>query len=156
VANLTPMATKAREAMDAEDLTVIADADYFKRTDILSCHEAGITANVPHSPNLGNRAKTSFGRKDFHYAPEKDEYRCPANERLIWRMTSEEDGLMLHRYWCTHCEACALKSQCTTDKERLSSVGNMRQSLRPCKIDWIAIRRSCGYVDKQWNTRTGR
>ena len=115
---LTPMATKAREAMDAKDVTVIADAGYFKRADILSCHEAGITANVPRSPNLGNRAKNSFGKKDFRYIPERDEYRCPANERLIWRMTSEEDGLTLHRYWCTHCEACSLKSQCTTGKER--------------------------------------
>ncbi|MCK5308235.1 MAG: IS1182 family transposase, partial [Zetaproteobacteria bacterium] len=115
---LTPMATKAREAMDAKDVTVIADAGYFKRADILSCHEAGMTAFVPRSPNLGNRAKNSFGKKDFRYIPERDEYRCPANERLIWRMTSEEGGLTLHRYWCTHCEACSLKSQCTTGKER--------------------------------------
>ena len=50
---LIPMARQADEAMDAEDLTVIADAGYFKRADILSYHEAGITANVPRSPNLG-------------------------------------------------------------------------------------------------------
>ena len=115
---LTPMATQAQEAMDTEDLTVITDAGYFKRADILSCHEAGMTANVPRSQNLGNRTKGFFERKNLHYAPEKDEYRCPANERLIWRMTSEEGGLTLHRYWCTHCEACSLKSQCTTGKER--------------------------------------
>ena len=115
---LSPMATQAGEAMDAEELTVIADAGYFKREELLTCHEAGITAFVPRSPNLGNRAKTSFGKKDFHYVPEKDEYRCPADERLIWRMTSEEDGLMLHRYWSTNCQTCALKSQCTTGKER--------------------------------------
>ena len=115
---LTPIATQAREAMDTENLTVIADAGYFKRADILSCHEAGITANVPRSQNLGNRTKGFFGRKNFHYAPEKDEYCCPANECLIWRMTSEEGGLTLHRYWCTHCEACALNSHCTTGKER--------------------------------------
>jgi transposase len=115
---LSSMATQASEAMDVEELTVIADAGYFKREELLSCHEAGITAFVPRSPNLGNRSKTSFGKKDFHYVPEKDEYRCPANERLIWRMTSEEGGLTLHRYWSTNCQACALKSQCTTGKER--------------------------------------
>jgi transposase len=115
---LTPMAKQAGEVMGAEDLTVIADAGYFKRADILSCHEAGITANVPRSPNLGRRTKGFFGRKDFHYAPEKDEYRCPANERLIWRMTLEEAGLMVHRYWSSNCETCSLKRQCTTSKER--------------------------------------
>ncbi|HUT40615.1 MAG TPA: IS1182 family transposase, partial [Gammaproteobacteria bacterium] len=115
---LSPMATQAGEALDAEDLTVIADAGYFKREALLSCHKAGITAFVPRSPNLGNRTKTSFGKRDFHYLPEKDEYRCPANERLIWRMTSEEYGLTLHRYWSVNCQTCALKSQCTTGKER--------------------------------------
>jgi len=115
---LSPMATQASDALDTEDLTVIADAGYFKREELLSCHEAGITANVPRSPNLGNRTNISFGKRDFRYVPEKDEYRCPANERLIWRMTSEEDGLTLHRYWCTNCQTCALKSQCTTGKER--------------------------------------
>jgi len=115
---LTPMATKTREAMDAEDLTVIADAGYFKRTDSLSCHESGITAFVLRSPNLGNRTKTSFGKKDFRYLPEKDEYRCPTNERLIWRMTSEEAGLIVHRYWSANCQTCTLKSRCTTGKER--------------------------------------
>ena len=115
---LSPMATQADEALDAEGLTVIADAGYFKREELLSCHEAGITAFVPRSPNLGNRTKISFGKRDFRYMPEKDEYRCPANERLIWRMTSEENGLTLHRYWCTNCQTCTLKSQCTTGKER--------------------------------------
>ena len=115
---LSPMAKQAGEAMDAEDVTVIADAGYFKREELLSCHEAGITAFVPRSPNLGNRSKISFGKKDFRYVPEKDEYRCPANERLIWRMTSEEDGLTLHRYLSTNCQTCVLKSQCTTGKER--------------------------------------
>ena len=115
---LTPMAKQAGEAMDTEDLTVIADAGYFKRADILSCHEAGITANVPRSPNLGRGTKGLFGRKDFHYVPGKDEYRCPANERLIWRMTSAEAGLMVNRYWSSNCETCPLKRQCTPSKER--------------------------------------
>ena len=66
---LTPIARQADEAMDAEDLTVIADAGYFKRADILSCHEAGITANVPRSPNLGRQTKGLFGRKDVKLHP---------------------------------------------------------------------------------------
>jgi len=115
---LSPMATQAREAMDAEDLTVIADAGYFKSEEILSCHEAGITANVSRLQTSGNQAKGLFARQEFHYLPEKDGYRCPANERLIWRMTSEENGLMLHRYWSSACPACPLKPQCTTGRER--------------------------------------
>jgi hypothetical protein len=112
------MATQAHEAMDTEDLTVIADAGYFKSKEILSCHEAGITANVPKPETSDKRAKGMFGRRDFRYVPDKDEYRCPANERLIWRYTTEENGLTVHRYWSSACPACAMKAQCTTGRER--------------------------------------
>jgi transposase len=115
---LSPMAMQAREAMDAEELTAIADAGYFKSKEILSCHEAGITANVPKPETSGKRAKGMFERKEFRYVPDKDEYRCPANERLIWRMTSEKNELIIHSYWSSNCQACALKSRCTTGKER--------------------------------------
>ena len=115
---LSPMAKQAREAMDTEDLTAVADAGYFKSKEILSCHEAGITANVPKPETSDKRAKGMFGRKDFQYIPDKDEYRCPANEHLIWRYTTEENGLTVHRYWSSNCQTCALKSQCTTGKQR--------------------------------------
>jgi transposase len=112
------MATQAREMMDVENLTVITDAGYFKSEEILSCHEAGITANVPKPDTSGKRAKGMFRRQDFRYVPYKDEYRCPANEHLVWRYTTEENGLTVHRYWSSNCQTCALKSQCTTGKER--------------------------------------
>jgi transposase len=115
---LSPMATQARDAMGTEGLTVIADAGYFKCKELLSCHQAGITANVPRPQTSRNQANGLFGIKDFHYIPEKDEYRCPANERLIWRMASEKNELVIHSYWSSSCQACALKSQCTTGKER--------------------------------------
>jgi transposase len=115
---LSPMATQAGEAMDTEDLTVIADAGYFKNKEILSCHKAGITANVPKVDTSGKQAKGMFRRQEFLYVADRDEYRCPAGERLIWRMTSEENGLTLHRYWSSNCKTCSLKSQCTTSKER--------------------------------------
>jgi len=115
---LSLMATQAREATGAEDLTVIADAGYFKSEEILSCHEAGITANVPKPETSGKRAKGMFERRDFRYVPDKDEYRCPADERLIWRYTTEENELTVHRYWSSNCQTCALKSQCTTGRER--------------------------------------
>jgi len=115
---LSPMAMQAREAMDAEELTAVADAGYFKSKEILSCHEAGITANVPKPETSDKRAKGMFGRHDFRYVPDDDEYRCPANEHLIWRYTTEENGLTVHRYWSSNCQACALKSKCTTGRER--------------------------------------
>ena len=39
-------------------------------------------------------------------------------QRLIWRYSTVEDGLKLHRYWSSHCQTCAIKDQCTPSKQR--------------------------------------
>jgi hypothetical protein len=38
--------------------------------------------------------------------------------RLTYHYTNEDEGKTLRRYWTTACQACALKSKCTTGKER--------------------------------------
>ena len=56
--------------------------------------------------------------QDFRYVADDDVYICPAGERLTYRFTNEENGLVLRRYWTNVCKACAIKDQCTTGKER--------------------------------------
>lgn len=115
---LSNMAKQARTAMDAEALTVVADRGYFKGEEILACHEAGITTYLPKPQTSGSQAEGRFGKRDFRYIPEDDEYRCPADERLIWRMTTQEQEQTLHRYWSSACQGCSIKSRCTPAKER--------------------------------------
>jgi transposase len=115
---LTAIATQARTAMGTQDLTVIADRGYFKSEEILACHEAGITVIVPKTVTSGATADGRFGKADFIYDAEKNEYRCPAGERLIWRFSTVENGLNLHRYWSSHCQSCSMKEQCTPSKQR--------------------------------------
>jgi len=47
-----------------------------------------------------------------------DVYLCPAGQRLIYRYTREQDGLMLRYYWTGACADCAIKDRCTPSKER--------------------------------------
>lgn len=118
---LSPMATQARTAMGVEDLTVIADRGYFKSEEILACHEAGITAIVPKTVTSNATAEGRFGKADFIYDAQNNEYRCPAGQRLIWRFSRIENRLKLHRYWSSHCPRCAIKEQCTpSDYRRVS------------------------------------
>ena len=77
----------------------MADRGYFKSEEILACQEAGIIAIVPKTVTSNATAEGRFGKADFIYDAEKNEYRCPAGERLIWRYSTVEDGLKLHRYW---------------------------------------------------------
>jgi len=115
---LSSMAKQAREAMASEMLSVVADRGYFKGEEILACHDAGITAYVPKPMTSGAKADGRFNNGAFIYEASKNEYICPAGEALIWRFSSIEKGLKLHRYWSSKCQGCALKSQCTPSTER--------------------------------------
>lgn len=115
---LSNMATQARDAMGVEDLSAVADRGYFKGEEILKCHQAGIEVTLPKPQTSSSQADGRFGKRDFHYVPEDDEYRCPAGERLIWRMTTQEKGKTLHRYWSSACPRCPIKSRCTPSPNR--------------------------------------
>ena len=115
---LAKMAGLAKQATGRDTLTVLADRGYFKGEEILACEKAGVIPFVPKPLTSGAKAEGRFGKQDFVYDAEKNEYRCPAGEALTWRYHTIEKGLTLHSYWASACSGCLIKSQCTTGKER--------------------------------------
>ncbi len=115
---LAVMAQRARTAMQAEQLEVVADRGYFSGEEIVACEDVGITAYVPRPQTSNNQAKGLFGKRDFIYVPETDTYRCPAGQSLIWRFTTVDKGMTLHCYWSSACKTCPLKAQCTPSAQR--------------------------------------
>ncbi len=115
---LSHMAKRTKAVLETDVLEVVADRGYYKSDEILDCHEAGITVTLPKPQTSNNRAKGLFVKPDFVYLADEDVYRCPAGQYLSYRFTREERGLMLRRYWSSVCQDCALKTQCTTGKER--------------------------------------
>ena len=71
-----------------------------------------------HHNGLHELPKGLFGKRDFIYHDEDDEYSCPGGQRLIYRFTREEKGQMIRRYWSSACTHCSLKLQCTTGQYR--------------------------------------
>jgi transposase len=117
-AQLTAMSKLAREAIGGEKLTVLADRGYFDGEEILKCAEERITTLVPKPITSNSRADGRFDKRDFIYIAQRDEYRCPAGERAIWRMTTIENGRKMHRYWPSACPRCPIKSRCTPSDYR--------------------------------------
>jgi hypothetical protein len=115
---LSDMAERARAAIGSEAIEVVADRGYYKGEEIVACEQAGNTVYLPKPMTSGLYAKGRFGKQDFVYVAADDVYLCPAGQQLPYRFTNEEDGKTLRRYWTTTCEDCALKSKCTTGKER--------------------------------------
>src|SRR5271167_679303 len=115
---LSPVAKEAKAILEVENLDAVADRGYFNSEEILACEEAGITVTLPKPMTSNAKAEGRFGKQDFRYVAAEDVYICPAGEKLAFHYTTEENGLVLRRYWTNACQGCAIKHNCTAAKER--------------------------------------
>jgi hypothetical protein len=115
---LARVAKETKATLERANLDVIADRGYFSSEEILKCEQAGITVTLPKPMTSNAKAEGRFGKQDFCYVAEEDVYICPAGERLAYHYTTEENGLVLRRYWTNACQNCAIKHRCTAAKER--------------------------------------
>ena len=115
---LSRMSEQARAAIGSETIEAVADRGYYSGEEIVACEQASVTVYLPKPMTSGLLAKGRFGKQDFVYVAADDVYLCPSGEQLTYHYTNEEDGKTLRRYWTNTCQGCALKSKCTTGKER--------------------------------------
>ncbi len=74
---------------------------------------------------------------------EEDVYICPAGERLAYSFTTEENGLVLHRYWTNACQSCAIKHSCTTGKKMADS----DELFHGCRCPFMGVKRSTSALE---------
>jgi transposase len=117
-AQLADISNRAKAELEVESLDVVADRGYFDSEEILACDRAGITVTLPKPQTSRAKAQGRFGKQDFRYVAEEDVYVCPADQRLTYRYTNEENGLARRHYWSNVCQSCPIKELCTTGKER--------------------------------------
>jgi len=119
---LADMARQARRAMGKERLTVLADRGYFNGEQIRSCELDGNVPLVPKPLTSNNWAKGLFDKRDFVYDAKRNEFRCPAGKKAIWRRAIEDGrGHIQHKYWPSECPRCPIKSRCTASYNRIIS-----------------------------------
>ena len=115
--SLAKIAGQAKAALQATELTVVADKGYYSGQEIKDCMESGVTPIMPKCNTSNNRANGLFNKNAFIYHSDKNEYECPAGEALIERFRTVEHGKTLLAYWSSSCSTCTLKPQCTTSVE---------------------------------------
>ena len=99
---LSHVAKETKATLNVDKLDVVADRGYFNGEEILACEEAGITVTLPKPMTSNSKAEGRFGKQDFRYVAEEDVYVCPAGERLAYYYTTEDKGLVVHRYVTNH------------------------------------------------------
>ena len=93
------MANEAKAVLGVEKLDAVADRGYFNSEEIRACEEAGITVTLPKPMTSNAKAEGRFGKQDFRYVADENIYVCPPGEKLAYRYTTEENSLVLRRYW---------------------------------------------------------
>ena len=119
-AQFSNMAKQAKAILEVEKLDVLADRGYYSGVEILACDEEDITTYLPKTHTSGNKAAGLYDRSEFIYDAKTNTYRCPADQRLIYRYRSFEAGKNIDTYFASNqvCAACPKKSQCTTGVHR--------------------------------------
>ena len=115
---LATMGKQAKAALEAKKLKAVTDRGYFKGEELKACEDADIETYLPKPQTSNAQAKGRFGRRDFIYHADDDEYECPAGERAKYRFSREENGKIIRRYWTSACPTCPLKSKCTPSPYR--------------------------------------
>jgi transposase len=114
---LHPMAMQGKEALEVEQVTVVADAGYSNGEHGQRCEADGITAIVPRADTVNTEGKQYFRRDRFSYDAGSDTWQCPAGETLTCHEVSHTE--QKKKYWSNACAGCALKPQCTGAAKRL-------------------------------------
>lgn len=112
---LSSMAIRAKEALGAESLEVVADQGYYSSEEIKNCIEGDVVPYI-RSPNTSNN-RGLFAREEFRYDPENDCYWCPAGKALRCKCQTTYRGQAVRDYIGEECSRCALKAQCTRRKD---------------------------------------
>src|SRR6266446_8087766 len=108
---LYPMAAQAKEAVGADEVTVVADTGYSNGEHGALCEQEGITAVVPRAETVNPNGPQYFSRDQFSYDSKNDNWRCPAGATLSLFKTSHTQKKK--EYTSRACGTCALKPQCT-------------------------------------------
>ena len=73
-AQLASMGRKARDAIECEEVTVLADRGYYNGEEVLACEGTGVLPYVPKTRTSGNAKRGLFTVQDFIYDAENDRY----------------------------------------------------------------------------------
>jgi transposase len=117
VDQLSGIALQAKEALEVDQIKVVADMGYYHGEEIKACEEAVIEPYVAKPLTSANRKLGLYGKEQFTYDSEQDCYRCPAGQALTFRFATIELGRHIRYYATTACRACAIKARCTRNKE---------------------------------------
>lgn len=116
---LAPMSRQAKDAIGADEITVLADRGYYNAEQVLECDAIGILPSVPKTDTSGKAQRGLFTKADYVYDADKDHYTCPAGAQLTrTSIRSDHRGEEYKYRNLTACHTCELRPRCTPEKAK--------------------------------------
>ncbi|MFN3817576.1 IS1182 family transposase [Blastomonas sp.] len=116
---LAPMSRQAKDAIGADEITVLADRGYYNAEQVLECDGIGILPCVPKTDTSGKAQRGLFTKADYVYDADKDHYTCPAGAQLTrTSIRSDHRGEEYKYRNLTACHTCELRPRCTPEKAK--------------------------------------
>jgi transposase len=117
---LHKMAKAAKDELDAEALTALADTGYYNGNALKACEEDGIVAYVPQAKRTARlEAQGRISHEAFVYDGEANVYRCPSGQLLRPAQGRKSNGGRIEIRYVSRksdCDACALRLRCISAK----------------------------------------
>jgi transposase len=117
------MASQAKTTLGVETLDVVADKGYYSAQEIKKCVDDGIISPIDTQRQQKHTGR--YGKDDFVYNKEDDEYICPNNKKLTKKTTprvSKGKVEFIYKSSAKDCKACPLRTQCLSDKTPRRSI----------------------------------
>lgn len=112
---LYPMAQQTKAELDLENLDVLADAGYSNGEQLAACEAEGVTVTLPTRRSI-NDLTGLHPKEAFQYKADRDEYICPAGERLTYKTLNRKEKRRM--YTRKGCHICKQRAQCTRSRQR--------------------------------------
>ena len=129
IQQLSTMAKEAKEILGVATIEAVADKGYYNNFEVGLCVSAGITPYMDKADTSANTKVGLYGKSKFKFDPVKDVYVCPSGQALTYRFSTEEKERELRYYRATGCKTCALRPQCTKNKQNRTITREQNEDL---------------------------
>jgi transposase len=111
-----PMSKQAKENIDVETLTVLADRGYFSAEQLAMAEKEGIIPIVS-KPERTGAPNMDYSASRFIYDEKNDVYTCPQGKSLPRKKKRNSKSPEIYYGSRNTCKNCPVKDQCTLSKD---------------------------------------
>jgi transposase len=108
------MSERAKEVLEVEELTNLADRGYYSGQETAACESNGVTCLAAKKKTGGEKKAEGFTLESFVYDEGNDWYVCPCGNRMAYRGDKKRNDREYRRYGnYKACVRCLRRPECT-------------------------------------------